>query len=281
MSTLVLPAPAKLNLFLRIVGQREDGYHELQTIMQYLDWFDTLTIEATSSRDIVIAMPQASIATSDNIIFKAAEALRVATGVRAGCHIQVDKQLPIGAGLGGGSSNAATTLLALNELWGCALSDEALAEIGVKLGADVPFFLGGNTAWAEGIGERLTPVDVPDMCYLVVVPGVSISTAQVFADDDLPRGRASLPFGQYPADEDDFNDCLDVVLRHYPEVRSAYEWLKDEHPVYLTGTGCALFVPMADETSARKLQESLPTAWHSKIARGLSHSPLHEALFSI
>ena len=218
------PAPAKLNLFLHIVGQRSDGYHELETMFQFLDYGDTLAIKINDSQKITLLTPISGVAEQDNLIFKAAVLLQQKTSCTLGAEIKITKILPMGGGLGGGSSNAATVLMALNTLWKTKLSVDELAKIGLSLGADVPIFIHGFSAFAQGIGEKLTPVTPKEYWYLISKPPCSIATVDVFTAKDLPRNSKKLDSAKINIEEC-HNDCQSLVINHYPEVANLLTWL--------------------------------------------------------
>lgn len=267
------PAPAKLNLFLHITGRRPDGYHELQTVFQFLDWGDQLRIEPRADGELLLHEGTPGVQREHDLVYRAAYALQVATGTRRGADIWLHKRIPIGAGLGGGSSDAATTLLALNRLWRTQLGPERLAALGARLGADVPVFVHGHAAWAEGVGERLTPIGLPEPWYLVLVPDCSVATASVFAAPDLHRDHP-------PVTPEDFlagycgNDCWPVVRKRYPQIVAAYEWLGQFAPPRLTGTGSALFASFESRTAARQVAEKVSAPWRTVVARGINRSPV-------
>lgn len=266
-------APAKLNLFLHITGRRADGYHELQSIFQFIDLMDRLTI--TVREDGGISRPQglAGVAQEDDLVVRAARLLQQKTATLLGAEISVEKRIPAGGGLGGGSSDAATTLVALNQLWQTKLSVDQLAELGVVLGADVPVFVRGTAAWAEGVGEKLTPVDPPQPWYLLVAPGVSVPTIEIFQSKELTRNtpkakiRGSLPDGAR-------NDCESVVVLRYPEVGEALQWLSRFGEARMTGTGSTLFVAMQSRTAAEAVRAQLPPQWKGFVVKGVNRSPL-------
>lgn len=241
-----VPAPAKLNLFLHVVGRRDDGYHLLQSVFMLLDWHDTLHFEcrpdaALSREDIGEPVPD------DDLVLRAARALQAATGCRLGAHITLDKRLPSQAGMGGGSSDAASCLLALNRLWRTGLGAAELAVIGLALGADVPFFLHGHNAWVEGIGERITPVRVPAARFLVVKPPAGLETAAIFRAPDLHRDSAAAIISGFAANPLQFgrNDLQPVAQRLCPEVGRALEWLASQGLAgRMTGSGSAVFAPL-------------------------------------
>ena len=277
------PSPAKLNLFLYITGQRRDGYHDLQTLFQFLDYGDTLSIEPRSDGKIRLLTPVEGVAESDNLIVRAAKLLQQAATERdslpagSGADIRIDKRLPMGGGLGGGSSNAATVLVALNHLWGCGLSVETLAALGLTLGADVPVFVHGHAAFAEGVGEELTPVDPPEKWYLVAHPGVHISTPAIFNDPDLPRNTPKRSINTLLNCEFG-NDCEVIARKRFREVDAALSWLLEYAPSRLTGTGACVFAEFDSESSARQVLEQAPEWLQGFVARGVNVSPLHKKL---
>ena len=218
------PAPAKLNLFLHILGRRDDGYHELQTAFQFLDYGDELSIDVREDGQIRRPEGLAGLPERDDLVVAAARLLRTETGASRGAEIRIRKRVPAGAGLGGGSSDAATTLVALNELWGTGLSRAELARLGAQLGADVPVFVGGRAAWAEGIGDRLTPTDFPEPWYAVIYPGRAVPTTEVFADPELTRNSAPITISRFIR-SGGRNDCTRVVRKRYAEVGRALDWL--------------------------------------------------------
>jgi len=268
------PAPAKLNLMLRVVGRRADGYHLLQTVFQFIDRVDRLYFTPRGDGRIVRGRGAAGVAPEQDLVVRAAEALRAETGCDAGVEIAVDKVLPMGGGLGGGSSDAATTLHALNRLWGLGLDGERLAHIGLALGADVPVFVRGRAAWAEGVGEELLPVSPPEPWYLVLVPPVAVSTAAVFNDPQLTRDSPRITMASFVAGEN-ANDCLPVVRRRYPDVAAAFDWLADAGAEpRLTGTGACVFASFDGESAARAVLAQTPARYAPFVARGCNRSPL-------
>lgn len=275
--SLVLPAPAKINLFLHILGKRDDGYHNLQTLFQFLNHADTLAFNPRSDSQIILHTHFNNVAHDDNLIVKAAKLLQQYTQCSLGADIWIDKHLPMGGGLGGGSSNAATTLLGLNVLWNTQLNLEALSTLGLKLGADVPVFIQGKAAFAEGIGEQLTPVTISEQWYLVTIPDVSISTARIFNDPELPRNTPAISYSQ-ALTLTGHNDCQSVVEKYYPEVKAALNLLEELGPTLLTGTGACLFTIFNSEQQANQAQQKLPIDFKSFIAQGLNNSPLHTTL---
>lgn len=271
------PAPAKLNLLLRIVGRREDGYHLLQTVFQFIDRCDWLEFEARADGRITLESPLPGVPEADDLTVRAAVALRAATGCAEGVTIRVEKHLPMGGGLGGGSSDAATTLVALNRLWGLGLTQERLKAIGLALGADVPVFIEGVAAWGEGVGERLTPLALDEAWYVVLVPDCHVETGRVFTAPELTRNSPPITM------EDFFegcreNDCLPVVLTHYPAVAKALELLGRYGEARLTGTGACVFAAFDAEASARQVLAQIGGACEGFVAQGRNRSPLYEAI---
>jgi len=272
------PAPAKLNLFLHVTGRREDGYHELQTLFRILDYGDTLTFSPRSDRAVHRVTDLPGIPHDDDLVIRAARALTDDAPPPFGVDIAIDKRLPAGGGLGGGSSDAATTLVALNELWQLEYSVDRLARIGLALGADVPVFVRGHSAFAEGVGERLTPVDLDPEWYLVLHPGCSVGTAEIFADPQLTRHTPRIRIADFSYDGTR-NDCEPVARRLHEPVATALDWLGERNRrARLTGTGACLFAPFDDEATARELARVVPAGWAAFVARGVNRSPLLAAL---
>nr|WP_234472810.1 4-(cytidine 5'-diphospho)-2-C-methyl-D-erythritol kinase [Pantoea sp. S61] len=277
------PAPAKLNLFLYITGRRADGYHNLQTLFQFLDHGDTLEITPDSSGNITLLTPLAGVADDENLIVRAARMLKQAAAVRgtlpenAGAQIALEKRLPMGGGLGGGSSDAATVLVALNHLWQTGLNVDELATLGIKLGADVPVFVRGHAAFAEGVGEEIQPAEPEEKWYLVAHPGISIGTPDIFRDPDLTRNspiRTLDELLQRPF----HNDCEAVARKRFREVDALLSWLLEYAPSRLTGTGACVFAEFNTESAARQVLELAPKWINGFVARGLNHSPLQRTL---
>ncbi len=271
------PAPAKLNLMLRITGRRADGYHELQTVFQFLDFGDELSFESRADGRIRRITDLGGVAEEQDLVVRAARLLQEASGTRYGADIAVDKRIPLGGGLGGGSSDAATTLVALNALWGLGLSRADLAQLGLRLGADVPVFVGAEAAWAEGVGERLQVVDLPEPWYLVITPECAVPTAAVFAAPELTRDSPPIKIADFLS-AGGGNDCLAVVRGRYPPVAEALDWLDGHGAARLTGTGSSVFAAFLDEPSALAVQRKLPTRWRGFVARGRNRSPLLDRL---
>lgn len=270
-------APAKLNLFLHITGRRADGYHLLQTVFQFLERSDTLYFSIRSDGIIRRTSSLPGVASEEDLVVRAAKALQKAAGTSLGADIRVKKRLPMGGGLGGGSSDAATTLVALNHLWSTGLEERTLAEIGLRLGADVPVFVEGRAAWAEGVGERLEPVELPEPWFLVVVPPVSISTAALFFDPNLTRNSAPITIRDFLAGVGE-NVFEPSVRRRYPVVADALDWLGQFAPARLTGTGACVFAPFEAREDAERVLSRLPDAWEGFVAQGRNQSPLLDAL---
>ncbi|WP_273869858.1 4-(cytidine 5'-diphospho)-2-C-methyl-D-erythritol kinase [Serratia odorifera] len=274
------PSPAKLNLFLYITGRRPDGYHQLQTLFQFLDYGDSLTIVPRQDQQIRLLTPVDGVPDEQNLIVRAARLLQDYCTVQAidsaprGADISIDKVLPMGGGLGGGSSNAATVLVALNSLWQCGLSDERLATLGLTLGADVPVFVRGHAAFAEGIGERLQPAEPQEKWYLVAHPGVSIATPLIFGDAELKRDTPVRPLdvllrAPYA------NDCEPIARKRFREVEQLLSWLLQYAPSRLTGTGACVFAEFDTEIAARQVLSQAPEWLRGFVARGVNVSPLH------
>ena len=277
MISITLPSPAKLNLFLHILDRREDGYHNLQTLFQLLDYGDQLSFSANKQSEINITSNIEAVAPRDNLVFKAATALQQATDCKWGCDIELDKKLPMGAGLGGGSSNAATTLVGLNSLWQCNLSLDQLAEIGGELGADIPVFVKGFSAFAEGIGDKLTPISLDEFCYLVVTPKINVSTEQIFCHSELTRNASAIKIRAL-SEELYRNDCQSVVETLYPEVKQVLDWLQQHGNPLMTGTGASVYCRFDNQEEAKQVQQTVPNSWNSFVAMGVNRSPLHQQL---
>lgn len=273
MASTAWPAPAKLNRFLHVVGRRADGYHLLQTLFQFIDLTDSLDFEPTDDGHVVREGGLSSVAAHADLVVRAARLLQSETGSRQGARIRLHKRIPAGGGLGGGSSDAATVLVALNRLWGAGLDQAALAELGLRLGADVPVFIGGRAAWAEGVGERLTPVDADTPWFVVIDPGVPVSTAEVFAAPELTRHTPRIKI-RARSNGAARNDCEPVVRKRYADVDAALGWLGCHGEARLTGTGGCLFAPFESEARARAVARLVPYGWRGCVARGLNRSPL-------
>ncbi|OZY45642.1 4-(cytidine 5'-diphospho)-2-C-methyl-D-erythritol kinase [Pseudomonas lundensis] len=274
---LILPSPAKLNLMLHILGRREDGYHELQTLFQFLDYGDEMTFSVREDGEIRLLTEFAGVPHDHNLIVKAARQLQAQSGCTLGIDIHIDKILPMGGGIGGGSSNAATTLLGLNHLWGLDWSEDQLAALGLNLGADVPVFVRGHAAFAEGVGEKLSPEYPEEPWYVVLVPQVSVSTAEIFSHPLLTRN--SLPIKVRPVPKGNSrNDCEAVVTELYPDVRKALNLLGKYTEAKLTGTGSCIFGAFPNEADADKVLHLLADTLTGFVAKGSNVSMLHRKL---
>ena len=271
------PAPAKLNLFLHVVGRRSDGYHLLQTVFQFLDLCDQIDISTRADGQLLRHANYSDIAADNDLVIRAATALRTATACSKGAEITVHKRLPPGGGLGGGSSDAATTLVALNRLWGLGLSVTELADIGLRLGADVPVFIHGQAAWAEGVGEKLTPITPEERWYLIIHPGVNIPTAEIFRDADLTRTTPATTIRDF-LETGGHNDCEPVVRKRYPAVAEALDWLSRHGTAQMTGTGSCIFAAFRERNQAEHVCTMIPGKWRGFVARGLNQSPLLQRL---
>ncbi|WP_038879813.1 4-(cytidine 5'-diphospho)-2-C-methyl-D-erythritol kinase [Vibrio jasicida] len=271
------PSPAKLNLFLYINGRTENGYHELQTLFQFVDHGDELSIQANGSGEITISPEIEGVPLKDNLIWKAATALQRYANCSYGAHIDLHKILPMGGGIGGGSSNAATALVALNYLWQTHLSDDELAEIGLALGADVPVFVRGFAAFAEGVGEKLSPAHPDEKWYLVVRPNVSIATVDIFTHPDLTRNTPKRDL-ETLLNTPSVNDCEKIVRMLYPEVDKQLSWLLQYAPSRLTGTGSCVFAEFSSKAEAKAILAQLSDNVSAFVAQGRNISPLKETL---
>lgn len=271
-------APAKLNLMLHIVGRRADGYHELQTVFQLVDLCDRVEIAVRPDGLIRRLSGHPAVAEGDDLTVRAARALKEATDSPLGADISIEKRIPLGGGLGGGSSDAATTLLALNRLWQTGLTSEQIAAIGARLGADVPVFIGGRSAWAEGIGDRLTPVTLtPAAWFVIIFPGVAVPTAAVFQAPELTRNSPPTTMRGF-FETGGRNDCEAVVRARFPAVAEAFDWLGRHAPARLTGTGSCVFAKFARVADAERVAARVPDSWRAYVARALDHSPVLDEL---
>lgn len=274
----VFSAPAKLNLMLHIVGRRTDGYHELQTVFQLVNLCDRVEIASRPDGLIRRVSGPAGVAEADDLTVRAARALKAATGTPLGADISVKKRIPMGGGMGGGSSDAATTLLALDRLWQTRLTSEQIAAIGVTLGADVPVFVAGRSAWAEGIGERLTAITLqPASWFVILYPGVAVPTAAVFQAPELTRNSPPTTMRGF-LETGGRNDCEAVVRARFPAVAEALDWLDRHSPARLTGTGSCMFAKFARVEDAERVAARVPDQWRAFVARGLDRSPLLDEL---
>ena len=267
------PAPAKLNLMLRVVGRRADSYHLLQTVFRFLDYGDELAITVRDDGVLSRGAEPADIPPEVDLTLRAARLLRERTGVAAGAHIELLKRLPLGGGLGGGSSDAATVLLALNQLWQTGLARAELQALALELGADVPVFVFGRTAFGEGVGEVLTPISVPPAWYVVLTPGVEVATARIFADPELKRDSKPIKIQGFSVSSAT-NDLEALVCRLYPVVARNLEWLKRYAPAMMTGSGACVFASFDTEVAARAVYSKLPPDMSGFVAQGLDRHPL-------
>lgn len=273
--TQLWPSPAKLNLFLYITGQRANGYHDLQTLFQFVDYGDSLAFTVRDDEKITLSPSIEGVPDEQNLIVRAARLLQQRLAAPRGADIRLEKRLPMGGGLGGGSSNAATTLVALNMLWNAGLSDSELAKLGVSLGADVPVFVMGHAAFAEGIGEVLQPVFPLEKWYLIAHPGVSIPTPAIFGDPELIRDTPKRLIGELLSSSYS-NDCEPIARKRFCEVEQLVSWLLEYAPSRLTGTGACVFAEFDTEESAREVLSQAPAWVNGFVARGVNVSPLHK-----
>lgn len=283
-SSLNLPAPAKINHFLHVCGRRPDGYHNLQTVFQFLEIADELVFELRNDGMLDLTTAFAAIPAQDNLIIKAANALKQASGTRSGVNISIQKKLPMGAGIGGGSSNAATTLVALNRLWQVGLSRNELKAIGMKLGADVPVFIHGHSAWAEGIGERLSDLDLEEKWYLLLFPSCHVSTASIFSHSDLTRDTKMMKIAAFleQGNSSNFhNDCENLVRKLYPEVDEALTLLSTYSNARMTGTGACVFASFNTQEEAQVVAAKMPGNMNLVVSKSVNQSPLYTALSSV
>lgn len=271
------PAPAKINLFLHVVGRRPNGYHSLQTAFRLLDHGDILRFAPRDDGRVCRATALPGVPDEIDLCLRAARALQREAGVRLGVTITLDKRLPLGGGLGGGSSDAATTLLALNRLWAVHMSRDDLQRLALALGADVPFFVFGRSAFGEGVGEVLRPIDLSSAWYVVVEPPVAVSTAEIFAAEDLTRDTEPIKIADFSAGCSELfgrNDLQPVVCRRHPEVARALAWLDQFAPARMSGSGACVFAVFRDQAAAQAVVAELPRQWRGWMARGLDRHPL-------
>ncbi|MCX7185396.1 MAG: 4-(cytidine 5'-diphospho)-2-C-methyl-D-erythritol kinase [Nitrosospira sp.] len=278
MTLLVCPAPAKLNLFLHVVGRRDDGYHLLQTVFRFLDFSDQLRFAPQENGAIRLHTPTPGVPEENDLCIRAAKLLQQESGISMGVEISLEKRIPMGGGLGGGSSDAATTLLALNRLWGLDWNRSRLMELGLRLGADVPVFIFGENAFAEGIGEKLTPIMLPPAWYLVLTPPAHVPTAQVFTSNELTRNTIPIKIPPFSVAQG-HNDLEPVVCRAYPEVARHLQWLRQldrTTMAAMTGSGACVFAEFANEAEAQRALTQLPGDMKGFVAQGLSRHPMHD-----
>ena len=273
---LVRPAPAKLNLFLHITSRRNDGMHNLQTLFQFLDYSDEIAARCRHDGVIFLQDDGSGIPVEDNLVMRAARLLQQSSKSQLGADLRLDKRLPAGGGLGGGSSDAATTLVILNEIWQCGFSRQQLSDIGLKLGADVPIFVHGQAAWAEGVGEQFSPVEPPEPWYFVIQPLISVSTAEIFCASELTRDCPPITIRAFLSGHAS-NVCEPVVRKRYPEVDKALNWLGHYAAAKMTGTGSCIFAAFDTEQQAKAVEAELPAHWKGFIAKGCNQSPLYSS----
>lgn len=271
------PAPAKLNLMLRIIGQRPDGYHLLQTVFQFVELCDWIQFSSVDDGVVSLTKTLPGVLEQEDLVIRAAKLLKAETGCTQGVRIDVEKNLPMGGGIGGGSSDAATTLVVLNELWNLQLSTEKLLELGLSLGADVPVFIHGHAAWAEGVGEKLESVNVPESWIVIIRPDCNVNTKEIFLSKDLTRDSKSITIGDFIAGQHQ-NDCYEVVSRLYPVVETALKDLSQFSLARLTGTGACVFALFTSEETATSAYQALKNRWQVYLTKGVNESPLYSRL---
>ncbi|MCB1911827.1 MAG: 4-(cytidine 5'-diphospho)-2-C-methyl-D-erythritol kinase [Zoogloeaceae bacterium] len=275
METLRGAAPAKLNLFLHVVGRRADGYHLLQSVFRLLDWGDEVILRARDDGRIRRTSELVGVPEAEDLVVRAGRALQQASKCRLGADLSVIKRLPMGGGLGGGSSDAATTLLGLNRLWGLGYSRRELVEIGLSLGADVPFFLFGQDAFVEGVGELMQPVSLAPAWYVIVFPNVSVPTAEIFSARELTRNTQLIKIADFALNATR-NDLEAVACNRFPEIKGAISWLGRYHPARMTGSGACVFAEVPSESEAKKIVGACPSSWKAWCARSSGFHPLHD-----
>lgn len=274
------PAPAKLNLFLHITGRREDGYHLLQTVFQFLDHVDLLHFNTRQDGKIRRMSDLPGVPEESDLVIRAARLLQQVSGCTQGVDIRLDKRLPMGGGLGGGSSDAATTLVALNRIWSLNLPNARLAQLGLQLGADIPVFIHGHAAWAEGIGEKLTDVELPEPWFLVLNPPVHVTTSEIFNAMELTRDCPPITIRDFLTGQTG-NVCQAVVKKRHAEVAEALVWLGQHGKAMMTGTGACVFAAFEQETQAREVFSARPRGWQGFVAKGCNRSPLLQRLADV
>ena len=285
---LILQSPAKLNLFLHIVGRRSDGYHLLQSAFQLIDWCDTITLKRITENQIRHTNPIPGVLPEDDLVVRAATLLKDFCEVKAGAEIHLKKEIPMGAGLGGGSSDAATTLIGLNKLWGLGLNTNTLCKLGLQLGADVPFFIFGKNAFVEGIGERMQEIRLDQRDFLVIFPNQAISTIRIFQDPKLTRDHPQITMEGFIASPwlNLSNDCQAVAMRICPEVKQALDWISQAIPgsnPRMSGSGSSVFAildPKIEHEKLENLLQNLPKGWKGRVVRGLNKNPAYNLISS-
>lgn len=274
---LKLPSPAKVNQFLHVVGRREDGHHLIETAFQFIDYCDELSFLPRSDDKITLAVEGLELLIEDNLVYRAAHLLRAYTNTRNGVDIHLSKNIPMGSGLGGGSSNAATTLLSLNYLWETRLTIEELLQLGSKLGADVPIFVYGLAAFGQGIGEKLQAIDLPEDWILLLFPGCHVETKKIFSDSQLTRNTPTITITKF-LEEGGRNDCEPVAGRYFPQIASAINWLGQFSKPKMTGTGSCVFATFKEKAVALNVAQKVPDSLRGLVVKGLNYSPLHKAI---
>jgi 4-diphosphocytidyl-2-C-methyl-D-erythritol kinase len=286
--TLEIHCPAKLNLFLHIIGRREDGYHQLQSVFQLIDWYDVLTLRSISENEIRRIDPIPGVPPEQDLVVRAAQVLKDFCKTNQGVEISLKKMIPMGAGLGGGSSDAASTLIGLNSLWDLHLDIATLCQLGLKLGADVPFFIFGQNAFVEGIGEKLQAISLETQDFVVIFPNQGIATAQIFQDPQLTRDHAPITIDGFLASPSSYhsNDCQAVAMQKCPEVKQALDWIYKAAPnsaPCMSGSGSSVFAaldPKTDNANLENLLQNLPKGWIGRIVRGLNKNPAYNLISS-
>ena len=287
-NTLVLRSPAKLNLFLHIIGRRPDGYHLLQSVFQLIDWCDTVSLKVIPENEVRRINPIPGVPPEQDLVVRAAALLKEFCGYAGGVEIDLQKEIPMGAGLGGGSSDAASTLIGLNSLWNLQLDKPTLSKLGLQLGADLPFFISGQNAFVEGIGEKIQEITLENRDFLVIFPRVGIATASIFLDSELTRNHAQITIDGFLASpwSNLSNDCQPVAIRIYPEVKQALEWISQAIPgsaPRMSGSGSSVFAVLDPKTDTAKLEnllQNLPKGWVGRVVRGLNKNPAYNLISS-
>ena len=287
-NTIELRCPAKLNIFLHVVGRRDDGYHLLQSVFQLIDWCDVLTLKRIPENEIRRISPIPGVPPEQDLVVRAAQLLKEHCKIEHGVEISLEKNIPMGAGLGGGSSDAASTLIGLNTLWDAQLDIATLCQLGLKLGADVPFFIFGKNAFVEGVGEKLQAISLETPDFMVIFPNQGIATAQIFQDPQLTRDHAPITIDRFLASPKSFqsNDCQAVAVQKCPEVKLALDWICKTVPnsePCMSGSGSSVFLaldPKADIVNLENLLQNLPKGWVGRIVRGLNKNPAYNLISS-
>lgn len=277
-TTLSLKSPAKLNLMLHITGQREDGYHLLQTVFQFIGLYDELTFRVTDDGIIQRSSGNSSVEPEQDLVIRAARLLQQRYAVKQGVDITLQKTIPMGGGLGGGSSDAASTLMALNRLWQLGINNVQLRELGLELGADVPIFIFGKNAWAEGVGEHLQAINLAKNWYLILHPQIFVSTGQIFSSKHLTRDCPPIKIRAFLEGQGS-NVCEPVVCKLYPEIQHALNWLNQFSPARMTGTGACIFAAFDSAEKANSVKSQIPEQWTGYVAQGLDRNPVSETCF--